>query len=245
MLKVKRYAKILGLTIAVLLLGTFTTSAEPAVSINMNGRNTSVLDILLFTTLISLLPIIVLMMTSFTRITIVFSFLKNAMGTTQVPPSQVIVGLSLMLTVFIMSPVIKQIDTQAYTPYKSGELTQEQAIKAATVPLKSFMLKQTKKADMALFLNISKSKRPEKVEDIGLEVVVPAFIISELKRAFIMGFCLFVPFLIIDMVVSSILMSLGMMMLPPAMISLPFKILIFILADGWNLLVKSLVTSFR
>ncbi|MBQ3067803.1 MAG: flagellar type III secretion system pore protein FliP [Oscillospiraceae bacterium] len=211
----------------------------------MNGRNTSVLDILLFTTLISLLPIIVLMMTSFTRITIVFSFLKNAMGTTQVPPSQVIVGLSLMLTVFIMSPVIKQIDTQAYTPYKNGELTQEQAIKAATVPLKSFMLKQTKKADMALFLNISKSKRPEKVEDIGLEVVVPAFIISELKRAFIMGFCLFVPFLIIDMVVSSILMSLGMMMLPPAMISLPFKILIFILADGWNLLVKSLVTSFR
>ena len=245
MLKVKRYAKILGLTIAALLLGTFTTSAEPAVSINMNGRNTSVLDILLFTTLISLLPIIVLMMTSFTRITIVFSFLKNAMGTTQVPPSQVIVGLSLMLTVFIMSPVIKQIDTQAYTPYKNGELTQEQAIKAATVPLKSFMLKQTKKADMALFLNISKSKRPEKVEDIGLEVVVPAFIISELKRAFIMGFCLFVPFLIIDMVVSSILMSLGMMMLPPAMISLPFKILIFILADGWNLLVKSLVTSFR
>ena len=156
-----------------------------------------------------------------------------------------IISSFLMLTVFIMSPVIKQIDTQAYKPYKNGELTQEQAIKAATIPLKSFMLKQTKKEDMALFLNISKSKRPEKIEDIGLEVVIPAFIISELKRAFIMGFCLFVPFLIIDMVVSSILMSLGMMMLPPAMISLPFKILIFILADGWNLLVKSLVTSFR
>jgi flagellar biosynthetic protein FliP len=215
------------------------------VSINIGGRDTGPLDIIFLTTLIPLLPAIILTMTSFTRIIIVFSFLKNAMGTAQVPPSQVIVGLSLMLTVFVMSPVIKQIDTQAYTPYKDGTLTQEEAIKEAVKPLKEFMLKQTKKEDMSLFLSITKSKKVENINEVGMEVVVPAFIVSELKRAFIMGFCLFIPFIVIDMIVSSILMSLGMMMLPPAMISLPFKMLLFLLADGWDLLVKTLVTSFR
>ncbi|MDR1260356.1 MAG: flagellar type III secretion system pore protein FliP [Oscillospiraceae bacterium] len=219
--------------------------AAASFSINVNSKETGVLDILFLTTLLSLLPAIVLTMTCFTRIAIVFSFLRNAMGTAQVPPTQVLMGLSLMLTVFIMTPVVKQIETQAYIPYKKGEIEQEAAIKAAAQPLKEFMLRQTKKEDMALFMSIAKSPKIKDVKEIGIEVVIPAFIISEIKRAFVMGFCLFIPFIVIDMVVSSILMSLGMMMLPPAMISLPFKILLFILANGWDMLVKSLVTSFR
>ncbi|GHU85004.1 flagellar biosynthetic protein FliP [Clostridia bacterium] len=215
------------------------------ISVNVDGRDTSPLDILFLTTLLTLLPTIVLLMTCFTRIVIVFSFLKNAMGTAQVPPNQVIIGLSLCLTVFIMSPVVKQIDEQAYKPYKNGEIKWEQALEAAGQPLKEFMLRQTKPDDMALFMKISKSAPPKDPKDHSMITVVPAFIVSEIKRAFVIGFSLFIPFIVIDMVVSSVLMSLGMMMLPPAMISLPFKILLFILADGWNMLIESLVRGFR
>ncbi|GHV30563.1 flagellar biosynthetic protein FliP [Clostridia bacterium] len=220
------------------------TFAE-GISVNVNGRDTSPLDILFLTTLLTLLPTIVLLMTCFTRIVIVFSFLKNAMGTAQVPPSQVIVGLSLCLTFFIMSPVVTDINEHAYKPYREGKIEWEQALKAAEKPLKKFMRDQTNSDDLALFMKISKTPPVKKLEDLGMTTVVPAFIVSEIKKAFVIGFCLFIPFIVIDMVVSSILMSLGMMMLPPAMISLPFKILLFILADGWDRLIVSLVDGFR
>ncbi len=201
-------------------------------------------EILLIFTVLSMAPAILLMMTCFTRLVIVFSFLKKALGTQTTPPNQVLVGLSLFLTVFIMSPVLTQMNTNAIQPYLAEELSAEQALQEATVPLRNFMFKQTREKDLALFLSLAKLEKPEKKEDVSTFLLIPAFMISELKTAFQIGFVLFLPFLVIDMVVASVLLSMGMMMLPPIMISLPFKLLLFVLVDGWYLIVGSLVNSF-
>ncbi len=182
-------------------------------------------------------------MTSFTRSVIVLSFTRNALATQQVPPNQVIVGLSLFLTLFIMAPVFTEINEQALQPYLSGELTQEEALRQVQIPLREFMLTHTRARDLELFTDVS-GVAVESVDEIPTLTIIPAFVISELKTAFQMGFLIFVPFLVIDMVIASTLMSMGMMMLPPVMISLPFKILLFVLVDGWHLVVKSLLQSF-
>lgn len=203
------------------------------------------LDVLFFLTLLSLLPSILMMMTCFTRIIIVLSFLRNALGLQQTPPNMILIGIAIFLSLFIMNPVVQDIKANAYDPYVRQEITQQQALKEAERPMKEFMLKQTQNDDLKLFLGIAKLDSTQNLEDVPMHVVIPAFITSELKRAFTMGFLLFIPFIIIDLLVASILMSMGMVMLPPAMISLPFKILLFIMVDGWGFLFKSLVTSFH
>ena len=210
------------------------------------------LEIIILLTLIALAPSMLIMMTCFTRIVIVLGFLRTAMQTQSTPPNMVITGMALFLTFFIMAPVFSEINEVAYQPYVSEELTTQEALDAASVPLKKFMLKQTSQDDLQFFLDLSKTEEPEggyTVEylqnDLSLTVIVPSFMISELKRAFQMGFLIFLPFLVIDLVVGSTLMSMGMMMLPPAMISMPFKILVFVLADGWNLLIGSVVASYN
>lgn len=195
--------------------------------------------------LLSLLPAILIMFTSFTRIVVVLSLLRQALGGQQIPPNPVIIGLSIFLTLFVMSPTIDVVMREAVTPYMNKEITFQDALKKAEPSLKGFMLRQTREKDLALFLKIAKERPPEKAEELSMRIVVPAFAISELKTAFEMGFLIFLPFLIIDMVVSSILLSMGMMMLPPVMISLPFKLLLFVLVDGWNLVVGSIVRSFQ
>lgn len=202
------------------------------------------LKILLFLTVLSLLPAILVMMTSFTRIVVVLSLLRSALGTNQAPPNQVIIGLALFLTVFIMMPVYQQINDQAVQPFLDNRISQVQAQETAARPLREFMLRQTREKDLALFIRMAKIKDPER-ETLPLSVVTPAFITSELKTAFQMGFMLYLPFLVIDMLVASVLMSMGMFMLPPVMISLPFKLLLFVLVDGWYLVVQSLVESFH
>ncbi|NQS98116.1 MAG: flagellar type III secretion system pore protein FliP [candidate division Zixibacteria bacterium] len=203
------------------------------------------IQILIFLTVLTLAPAILIMMTSFTRLIVVFNFMKQAMGTAQVPPSQLLIGLSLFLTAFIMSPVISEVNKTALQPYLNQEISQQEALEKAQIPVKAFMLRQTREKDLALFISLSKIERPQRAEDIPLQVLVPAFVINELRVAFQIGFILYLPFLIIDMVVASVLLAMGMMMLPPVMISLPFKIILFVLADGWNLLVGSMVASFR
>jgi len=218
------------------------------------------IEVVLLITLLSVAPSILLMMTSFTRIIIVFGFLRTAMSTQQTPPNQVLTGLALFLTVFIMWPVFNQINTVAYVPYTRGELTAWEAVNTAGGPLKDFMLEQSTNSNVRFFLELANvtihdaDNNPVDLDNINLGnyrdqislyVAVPAFMISELSRAFQMGFMLFIPFLVIDIVVSSTLMSMGMMMLPPAMISMPFKIMLFVLVDGWQLLVGSIITSFR
>ena len=210
------------------------------------------LEIIILLTLIALAPSMLIMMTCFTRIVIVLGFLRTAMQTQSTPPNMVITGMALVLTFFIMAPVFSEINEVAYQPYVSEELTTEEALDAASVPLKKFMLKQTSQDDLQFFLDLSKTEEPEGgytdeylQNDLSLTVIVPSFMISELKRAFQMGFLIFLPFLVIDLVVGSTLMSMGMMMLPPAMISMPFKILVFVMADGWNLLIGSVVASYN
>jgi len=203
------------------------------------------LQILALLTILTLAPAILILMTSFTRIIVVFSFLRNALATQQMPPNQVLVGLALFLTFFVMSPVWGDINQTALQPYLQGEITQETAYDNAIKPLREFMLNQTREKDLALFVNLSSSSKPNTLEDIPTHVVIPAFAISELKTAFQIGFIIYIPFIVIDMVVASTLMAMGMMMLPPMMISLPFKLLLFILVDGWNLVVESLLMSFR
>jgi flagellar biosynthetic protein FliP len=211
-----------------------------------NPGDVSVLvQILFLLTVLSLAPAILIMMTSFTRLAIVFSFLRHAIGTQQMPPNQILIGLSLFLTFFIMTPVWQTVKTTAWDPYMKKSITQEQALEAAAKPVRAFMFKQTREKDLALFVNLAKIAKPKNAEDIPTMVLVPAFMISELKTAFQIGFVLFLPFLVIDLVVSSILLSMGMMMLPPVMISLPFKVLLFVLVDGWHLIVGSLVKSFQ
>ena len=210
----------------------------------LDGNNIPTLNIILLLTIIALLPSIVVMVTSFTRIIIILSFLRNAMGIQQVPPNVVLAGLSLFLTLFIMGPTLNQINVQAYLPYRQEQITQEEALKRATVPLKEFMLRQTEKGTLNMYLDMAGQELTDKVEDLPLTVIVPSFMTSELKHAFLAGFLIYLPFLLIDMVTASILMSMGMVMLPPAMISLPFKLLLFIAVDGWELLFSSIVKSF-
>lgn len=252
--------KLRGLQIAIVLfLTTFYTSnvfaettfpfkfgfnVEPA----QTPQETSTsIQILLILTVLSLAPSILIMMTSFTRIIIVLSFMRNALGTQQMPPNQVLIGLALFLSLFIMSPVLNDINSQAYQPFNNGTITQQQALDKSSQIIKGFMLKQfgkNEEKDLAFFVTLAKIKTPVDPKELPLTVVIPAFIINELTIAFKIGFLIFIPFLIIDMVVSSTLMSMGMMMLPPVMISLPFKILLFIMVDGWNLITQTIVNSF-
>ncbi|TMU87775.1 flagellar type III secretion system pore protein FliP [Bacillus sp. BHET2] len=205
--------------------------------------STSVKLLLLFTVL-SLAPSILILMTSFTRIMIVLSFVRTSLATQQMPPNQVLIGLSLFLTFFIMAPTFQEVNDEALTPLFNEEINLDEAYDKASIPFKEFMSKQTRQKDLELFLQYSGAERPESVKDIPLTSLVPAFALSEIKTAFQIGFMVFIPFLVIDMVVASVLMSMGMMMLPPVMISLPFKILLFVLVDGWYLVIKSLLQSF-
>jgi len=209
------------------------------------GDSKDLVNILLGLTILALLPSILIMTTSFTRIVIVLSCLRNAIGLQQTPPNQVLVGLALFLSLFIMSPVIGKINDTAYQPYERGEITQQQALENASKPMREFMLKNTNTQDLSLFLQLGNYEKPASYDQISTLTIIPAFITSELKRAFLIGFLLYLPFLVIDMVVASTLMSLGMVMLPPALISLPFKLMIFVLVDGWGMVVKSLVMSFN
>lgn len=202
------------------------------------------LQIIFFITILALAPSLLVMLTSFVRIIIVFSFLRRALGTQTMPPDQVLVGLSLFLTLFIMTPVFTEINDNALQPYLAEEISWKTGLERAGEPLRNFMLKQVNEKDVALFVRIAKRPLPRTVADLSFDLIIPAFITSELKTAFIIGFILYIPFLVIDMIVASVLLSMGMMMLPPIMISLPFKIILFVLIDGWNLIVKQLVGSF-
>ena len=264
---------IVSLTVSVLLIGALcgvtALAAEPDTTTSVSGTESTdssvikdligvdasqSLEVILLVTVLSLAPSLLVMMTSFARIIICFSFLRSAMQTQSTPPNMVLTGLSLFLTIFIMWPVFSEINETAYQPYASGEITTEEAIDLAGKPLKTFMLKQTTNDDMQFFLDLqgqtigngsTEITLENYSEELGFEVVIPAFIVSELKRAFQMGFLIFIPFLVIDLVVSSTLMAMGMMMLPPAMISMPFKIILFVLVDGWHLMVGTLVNSYN
>ena len=203
------------------------------------------LQILLLLTILTLAPTLLVLVTSFTRIVIVLSFVRTALGTQQVPPTQVLVGLALLLTFFVMQPVIQDINKNALQPYLANKITQPVALDRAQKPLRVFMFKQTREKDIALFYSFTKEPRPAKQADVPTYLLVPAFVISELKTAFQIGFAIYIPFIVIDMVVASVLLSMGMMMIPPVIISLPFKILIFLLVDGWNLTVSALFSSFK
>ncbi|MFC4735617.1 flagellar type III secretion system pore protein FliP [Bacillus daqingensis] len=218
----------------------------PALDIfSQDGENlTSTVQLLLLLTVLSIAPAILILMTSFTRIVIVLSFVRSGLATQQMPPNQVIVGLALFLTFFVMAPVFSEVNENALQPMFDGELTQEEAFEEAAAPMKQFMAEHTREKDLALFMGYAGEERPETLDDIPLTALVPAFAISELKTAFQIGFMIFVPFLVIDMVVASVLMSMGMMMLPPVMIALPFKVLLFVMVDGWHLIVRSLLYSF-
>ena len=205
---------------------------------------TSTIQLLLLLTVLSLAPSILILMTSFTRIVIVLSFVRSGLATQQMPPNQVLVGLALFITFFIITPVLSEVNENALQPMFNGELTQEEAFERGVTPFKYFMAEHTREKDLALFLGYGGYERPRSIEEIPLTALVPAFAISELKTAFQIGFMIFIPFLVIDMVVASVLMSMGMMMLPPVMIALPFKILLFVMVDGWYLIIRSLLLSF-
>jgi flagellar biosynthesis protein FliP len=226
-----------------------TAVTVPSVNFSMKSTNNpqeivSSIQILIMLTILTLAPAILILMTSFTRLIIVFSFLRQALGTQQMPPNQLLVGMSLFLTFFIMQPVFEKINTEALQPYVNGQMKQEVAMEKALVPLRKFMFSQTRPSDLELFLKLSKVNNPKTRADVPTVVLIPAFVISELKTAFQIGFIIYLPFLVIDMIVASVLMALGMMMLPPVVISLPFKIMIFVLVDGWSLIVGSMVKSF-
>ncbi len=226
-----------------------TAMPFPQVNIGLNQaedpeRVAVVLEIFLLLTVLSLAPAILVMVTSFTRLVVVLSILRQAMGTQQMPPNQVVIGLAIFLTMFIMQPVAAEINTRALQPYLARQIPFSEALEQAAQPLRIFMSRQTREKDIALFVEISKTERPKSIHDVSTMVLIPSFIISELKTAFQIAFLLYIPFLIIDMIVASVLLSMGMMMLPPVMISLPFKIILFVLADGWNLIIGSLVRSF-
>ena len=231
--------------------GNTPGGSTPVISIDLKNADIDnpdeaavVLKVFLLLTVLSLVPAILIMLTSFTRIVIVLSLLRQAIGTQQMPSNQIIIGLSLFLTFFVMTPVWQNINQNALTPYMEKKLNGKKAFETALLPVRDFMLKQTREKDLAMLVKIADLKRPKNINDIPTSILVPSFIISELKSAFIIGFLLYVPFLIVDMVVASVLLSMGMMMLPPIMVSLPFKLMLFVLADGWNLIVGSLVKSF-
>ena len=222
----------------------------PTMNLSLSAPDTpqqlvSSLNVLVVLTLLFLAPSMVLVMTTFTRFVIVFGFLRQALGTQQVPPTQLLVMLAMILTFFVMEPVGTKAYDQGIKPYIAKKIGYEEAFTKTTLPFKNFMIRNTREKDLALFLRIRKMQNPKSVADVPLSIVIPAFIISEMKTAFEIGFLLFLPFLVIDMVVASILMSMGMMMLPPVMISLPFKILVFVLIDGWNLLIGNLISSIK
>jgi flagellar biosynthetic protein FliP len=262
--------KLVIMTITLLFMLTFAsiaTAADPPatpgnnilpnVSINIGGNSvgstgttspsgaSSTISIILLLTVLSIAPAILVLMTSFTRIVIVLGFVRTSLATQQMPPNQVLIGLALFMTLFVMSPTLSDINKQALQPYLKNEINQTQALEKAALPIKRFMGAQVREKDLKLFLDYSKAEKPKGIDDIPLTALIPAYAISELKTAFEMGFMIFIPFLVIDMVISSTLMAMGMMMLPPVMISLPFKILLFILVDGWYLVVKSLLLSFK
>jgi len=243
-----------GLTVLfVLLLATFAGAAQevtiPTLQIGVGATNdpaqvSIAIQVLLLLTVLALAPSILILMTSFTRLVIVFHFLRQAVGTQTMPPNQVLVGLSLFLTFFIMYPVFDRINQDAFQPYVAQKIGQEEAFTKALVPLRQFMFKQTHEDDLAMFISMAKVERPQTFADIPTHVLIPSFIVSELKTAFQIGFLIYIPFLMLDMVVASVLLSMGMMMLPPVMISLPFKLILFVMADGWRLMVGSLMQSF-
>ena len=222
----------------------------PSVNVDVGASNKPqdvavTLQVMALLTILSLAPGILIMTTSFVRIVVVIGFLRNALSTQNVPPNQVVIALSLFLTFYIMSPYWSQANENGIQPYMAGQITQEEALTNVVEPIREFMFKQTRESDLALFVNLANDERPETQEDVSTFTLIPAFIISELKTAFQIGFMIYVPFIVIDMIVASTLMSMGMMMLPPVMISLPFKILLFVMVDGWQLLIKSLIISFK
>ena len=243
---------VMALTMVLTLL-TVNTEGKPLTIPSINiafsdaegpGQMALTLQILLMLTILSLAPAILIMLTSFARVVVVLAFLRQAMGTQQMPPNQVIIGLALFLTFFIMSPVWQNINKNGIQPYLSEKISQKEALDNSIKPLRRFMFKQTREKDLAMFVNIAKIERPKGPSDVPTHILIPAFIISELKTAFQIGFLIYIPFLILDMVVASILLSMGMLMLPPIMISLPFKLMLFVLVDGWYLIIGSLVKSF-
>lgn len=252
----KKTNKLLGLVLLAagyaVLVNAAPALAEPIPGLNLeisstDNANQAVNTIRIFTliTILSLAPAILIMLTSFTRIVIVLSFVRNALGTQQIPPNQILIGLALLLTFFTMAPTFQIIKTDAINPYMAGSMGQTEALEKGSAPLKEFMLRQTREKDLNLFVKMSGAERPANRGELSLGTLIPAFIISELKTAFQMGFYIFLPFLVIDIVVASTLMSMGMFMISPVMISLPFKILLFVITDGWYLVVKSLLESFR
>lgn len=233
-----------------LLAGNAAAQTLPKVSIEVGEVSdpsdlSTTLQIVLLLTVLALAPSLLIMLTSFIRIAVVLSFLRHAMGSSQMPPNQLLVGLALILTFFIMSPIANKSYSEGIKPYMEEQMSGEEAYEKAVAPFRKFMLAQTREQDLALFVNIAGLEAPETSNDIPLQVLVPGFVISELRTAFQIAFVVFIPFLVIDMVVASVLMSMGMMMLPPVIVSMPFKILLFVLVDGWYLLVKSLVESFK
>lgn len=248
--RVKFLAKVIGLTLGGAALGgcAGAPDALPSVQVQVGtGQGESLtlgVQLLLLLTVLSLVPGILIMVSSFVRVAVVLSFARSAIGMPQMPPNQILLSLALFLTVVVMAPVWTAINGDAVQPYLKGEHSLERAVELGQGPLREFMLKQTREADLALFMSFAKLPQPRTVDDVPTFVLIPSFMISELKTSFQMGFLILVPFLVIDMVVSSTLMAMGMMMLPPTTISLPFKVLLFVLADGWHLVVKSLVASF-
>lgn len=235
----------------ILLFGSWAYAQVTLPTLNMGFKTTqnptevvNAIKMVMVLTVLTLAPAILIMMTGFTRILIVLSFLRQAMGVQQLPPNQLLVGLSLFLTFFVMGPVFTEINQKAMQPYLSGNLGQDQALENALVPLRRFMFTQTRDQDLALFVKLAKVEKPKTRADVPTIVLVPAFIVSELKTAFMIGFIIFLPFLIIDILAASVLMAMGMMMVPPIVISLPFKIMLFVLVDGWTLLIGSMVRSF-
>jgi flagellar biosynthetic protein FliP len=224
-------------------------AANPSVTIDLGQtgpkQTAVVLQILALLTVLSLAPAFFIMVTSFTRVVIVLSFLRQALGTQSVPPNQVLISLALFITVFVMAPVGEAVYSQALQPLLAEQISHEEAWTRGIQPIRTFMLKQVRDKDLELFIELSKRPKPETIDQVPIHVVIPAYILSELRVAFQIGFLIYIPFLIVDMVVASVLMSMGMMMLPPTMISLPFKLILFVLADGWNLVVGSLVKSFQ
>jgi len=240
-------------TMSILVIGFFVylcAQTVPRVTLSVvDGSNPGdvnvALQVLFLITVLALAPSILIMTTAFVRIIIVLSFLRRAIGTQSLPPDQLMIGLALFMTLFVMMPVLTEVNQKALQPYMAQEIKFKEAIDIAVKPIRNFMLRQVTEKDVALFVRISRTPPPRTVDDLSLEVIIPAFITSELKAGFIIGFILFIPFLVIDMVVASVLLSMGMMMLPPAMISMPFKIILFVMVDGWHLIVKELVMSFR
>lgn len=248
-----KWMVMLGVLAMLVMLAAGQAQAEPVPIPSLNigvgtatkpGDVAVTIQIFLMLTILSLAPGLLIMTTSFTRIVVVLSFLRTAMGTQQAPSNQIILALAMFLTFFIMNPVWQQINKEAYQPWKAQQISQELAMERAVKPVRKFMLSQTREKDLGVFVSLSKLPRPKNADDIPTLTIVPAFLISELRTAFQIGFLIYIPFIVVDMVVASVLMSMGMMMLPPVMISLPFKILLFVLVDGWGLVIESLVKSF-